>query len=131
VDDPRAAEEVVRPRPYETPEVEVDLRPGGIFLTVMRSPDGQEMPGTGCVLEVVPDERFVWTGALGPGFRPQASEMPFTAIIELEPTPSGGTRYRAIAVHQSEEHSRTHAEMGFVEGWGTCLDQLVEVVKAL
>jgi uncharacterized protein YndB with AHSA1/START domain len=119
------------PKPFETPEAEVDLRPGGIFRTVMRSPDGQEFDGTGCVLEVVPDQRFVWTGALGPGFRPQPAEMPFTGIIELEPTPSGGTRYRAIAVHQSEEDNRKHAEMGFVEGWGTCLDQLVEVVKAL
>ncbi|HMI41656.1 MAG TPA: SRPBCC domain-containing protein, partial [Sphingomicrobium sp.] len=28
------------PRPYETPEVEIDLKPGGIFYTRMTGPDG-------------------------------------------------------------------------------------------
>ena len=41
---------------------------------------------------MTPNERLVWTGALGPGFRPQHSDMPFTAIIELQPTATGGTR---------------------------------------
>lgn len=118
------------PKPYETPHCEIDLRPGGIFRTVMRSPEGEDMDGSGCFLEVVPNERLVWTSALAPGFRPQAGPMPFTAIIELQPTASGGTRYRAIAMHQSAEDNKAHADMGFVEGWGTCLDQLVELVKA-
>ena len=52
------------PKPWETVHAEVDLRPGGKFHTVMRSPEGQEFPNTGCVLEVVPDRKFVWTGAL-------------------------------------------------------------------
>jgi len=119
------------PKPYETPVVEVDLRPGGIFRTVMRSPEGDEFDGAGCFLEVIPNERLVWTSALGPGFRPQSSDLPFTAIIELQPTPSGGTRYRAIAMHQSPEDSQKHADMGFVEGWGATLDQLVALVKTL
>src|SRR5690606_11883053 len=72
------------PKPFETPACEIDLRPGGIFRTVMRSPDGDEFDGAGCFLEVVPDERLIWTSALGPGFRPQTGEMVFTAIIELQ-----------------------------------------------
>ena len=76
------------PKPYETPRCEIDLRPGGIFRTVMRSPDGDEFDGAGCFLEVVPNERLVWTSALAPGYRPQAGEMPFTAIIELQATGS-------------------------------------------
>ena len=60
------------PKPWETPVAEVDLRPGGKFRTVMRGPDGEENDNTGCYLEVVPNERLVWTGALGPGFRPQS-----------------------------------------------------------
>jgi uncharacterized protein YndB with AHSA1/START domain len=117
------------PKPYETPHCEIDLRPGGIFRTVMRSPDGQDMDGSGCYLEVIPNERLVWTSALAPGFRPQPGPMPFTAIIELQPTAGGGTRYRAIAMHQTAEDNKAHADMGFVEGWGACLDQLVELVK--
>jgi uncharacterized protein YndB with AHSA1/START domain len=59
------------PLPWQTVEAEIDLRPGGIFRTVMRGPDGTEFPNTGCFLEVVPARRLVWTGALGPDFRPQ------------------------------------------------------------
>jgi uncharacterized protein YndB with AHSA1/START domain len=119
------------PKPYETALCEIDLRPGGAFRTVMRSPEGDEMDGTGCYLEVVPGERLVWTAALAPGFRPQASDLPFTAIVELEPTASGGTRYRAIAMHQDPEGRQVHDEMGFVDGWGAALDQLVALVKTL
>lgn len=114
------------PKPFETIEAEVDLRPGGIFRVVMRSPEGEVMDqGAGCILEVVENRRFSWTAALAPGFRPQSSDFPFTAIVDLEPT-STGTRYRALAVHGTPEVKAQHEEMGFHEGWGAALDQLVE-----
>jgi uncharacterized protein YndB with AHSA1/START domain len=119
------------PKPWETPIAEVDLRPGGKFRTVMRGPDGEENDNQGCFLEVVPNERLVWTAALAPGFRPQPGPLPFTAIIELERTASGGTRYRAIAMHQDPEGRKTHDEMGFHDGWGAVFDQLVELMKTV
>jgi uncharacterized protein YndB with AHSA1/START domain len=117
------------PKPYETPHCEIDLRPGGIFRTVMRSPEGEEFDGAGCYLDVVEHERLVWTSALGPGYRPQHDAMPFTAILELTSTPSGGTRYRAIAMHQDPDGAKQHADMGFVDGWGAALDQLVALMS--
>ena len=125
------------PRPWRTLEAEVDLRPGGIFRTVMKGPEGDDQAGdedhggAGCFLEVIPNERLVWTSALGPGFRPQPGEMPFTAILELEATASGGTRYRAIAMHQDPDAAKKHDEMGFTHGWGAALDQLVELMSSL
>lgn len=117
------------PKPFETSECEIDLRPGGTFRVVMRSPEGEVVDDSpGCVLEAVENRRLVWTGAMGPGFRPTTSELPFTAIITMEPSGSG-TKYRAVAVHGSEEAKTQHDEMGFREGWGVCLDQLVEVAK--
>jgi uncharacterized protein YndB with AHSA1/START domain len=116
------------PRPWKTIDAELDVRPGGIFRTVMQSPEGHESPGTGCILEAVPNRRLVWTDALLPGYRPSPESF-FTVVIELEPRGSG-TLYRATAIHKDEAGRKRHEEMGFFEGWGTMLTQLVEYVKA-
>ncbi|MDQ6683528.1 MAG: SRPBCC family protein [Pseudomonadota bacterium] len=120
------------PAPWTTPEVEVDLRPGGIFRNVMQSPDGQRMTNGGSFLEVVPNERLVWTSALLPGFRPAPPRTGFphiTAAILLARVGSG-TKYTAVVMHPSEEGRQQHEAMGFHNGWGTALDQLVALVKA-
>jgi uncharacterized protein YndB with AHSA1/START domain len=127
------------PAPWTTPECEIDLRPGGIFRTVMRSPEGQEFVNLGCYLEVVENERLVWTNMLLPGFRPagrpsaddaECNHLPLTAAIALEPHGSG-TRYTALAMHAEAGARKRHEEMGFYEGWGTVLDQLLEVMRPL
>ena len=115
------------PRPWTTTECEIDLRPGGIFRSVMRSPEGQEFPNIGCYLEVVRNERLVFTDALLPGYRPAENPF-FTAVLTLEPSGSG-TRYVAIAIHRDEAGRKKHEEMGFHQGWGTVVDQMVEYVK--
>lgn len=59
-------EQVVKwftPKPWQTVECQIDLRPGGIFRTVMRSPEGEDHDNVGCWLEVVENERLVWTDA--------------------------------------------------------------------
>jgi uncharacterized protein YndB with AHSA1/START domain len=80
------------PSPWKTIGCEIDLRPGGIFATVMQSPEGQAFPNAGCFLEVVPARRLVWTSALAPGYRP-AAETPgvplITAIRTFEPAGRG------------------------------------------
>ena len=53
------------PKPYETPACEIDLRPGGAFRTVMRSPEGDEFDNVGCYLEVIENEKLSWTSVLG------------------------------------------------------------------
>jgi uncharacterized protein YndB with AHSA1/START domain len=116
------------PKPWAITDCEIDLRPGGAIRFVMRSPEGQEFPNIGCYLDIVPNERLVWTDALLPGYRP--SENPFfTAVLTLEPQGSG-TRYRAIAVHRDEAGRKKHEDMGFHEGWGTVADQMVAYVKS-
>lgn len=114
--------------PWSMADCDVDLRPGGAFHTVMRSPEGEEFPSAGCYLEIVPNERLVWTSGLVPGFRPLprsgGDDLPFTAVIALEPT-SGGTECTATAIHRDEEDRVKHQEMGFHAGWGAALDQLV------
>ncbi len=121
------------PEPWTTPHAEVDPRPGGVFRTVMRGPDGSEFDGPGCVLDAVPNERFVWTGALGPGFRPvphRDDDLLFTAVIVLEPAGAGATRYRVVVLHPDAEARSRHEAMGFHEGWGTAADQMIATLDA-
>jgi uncharacterized protein YndB with AHSA1/START domain len=120
------------PAPWQTVDCEIDLRPGGVFRTVMRSPEGQEFPNEGCYLEVIENEKLVWTAALKPGYRPQTatSELLFTAVILLRPH-GAGTKYTAMAIHGDEEGARKHATMGFHDGWGKALDQLVALAKRM
>lgn len=115
------------PRPWTVTACEMDLRPGGIFRTVMRSPEGQEFPNLGCYLDVVPEQRLIFTDTLLPGFRP-APEPFFTAALLLAPNGSG-TRYTAIALHGDAEGRKKHEEMGFYDGWNTVIDQMVDFIK--
>ena len=103
--------------------------------TVMRSPEGEEFPNLGCYLDVVTNERLVWTNALAPGYRPAAqpsSCVPFffTAVISLE-AHARGTKYTGLVMHSDEQHTQQHAAMGFHDGWGTTLDQLVALAKTM
>lgn len=128
------------PKPWSTVECEIDLRPGGIFRTVMRSPEGQDFSNLGCYLEVVENQRLVFTNVLEPGFRPagrgdspdrpECDTMPFTAVISIE-AHGKGTKYTAIAIHRDPQGREKHEKMGFHDGWGAALDQLVELAKRL
>jgi uncharacterized protein YndB with AHSA1/START domain len=117
------------PAPWKTVDCEIDLRPGGKFRTVMRGPEGQEFDNVGCYLEIVPNEKLVWTGALGPGFRPRPATGPdtsfvMTAVITLQPRGTG-TLYTALVLHGDEEARKEHEKMSFQQGWGKALDQLL------
>lgn len=124
------------PAPWKTIACELDLRPGGTFHTVMLSPDGEEFPSSGCVLEVVEGRKLVWTSALAPGFRPCSAEaegtlpFTFTAVITIEPH-AIGTSYTALAMHADAASAEKHSAMGFHQGWGAALDQLVALSKRL
>ncbi|MBE7462629.1 MAG: SRPBCC family protein [Planctomycetes bacterium] len=126
---PEHLKEWFTPRPWTVSEVELDVRPGGIFRTVMCSPEGKEFPNVGIYLEVVPNKRLVFTDALLPGYRPAPNPF-MTAIVTLE-AHGKGTRYVATALHRDEAAREQHEKMGFHDGWGKALDQLVALAKKL
>jgi len=116
------------PKPWTIASIKTELRVGGASEIVMRSPEGQEFPNRGVYLEVVPNEKLVFTDAYTEAWVP--SEKPFmTAIITFEELGNGLTRYTARALHWSEENRKKHEEMGFEPGWNACLDQLVELMS--
>src|ERR1700722_19121624 len=61
--EPELLKQWFAPAPLTTPIAELDVRPGGANLVVMKLPDGQEMPNHGVYLEVVPNEKIVFTDA--------------------------------------------------------------------
>jgi uncharacterized protein YndB with AHSA1/START domain len=119
------------PRPWTTVACDIDLRPGGAFRTVMRSPDGQDYPNVGCYLAVEPDALLVWTSALGAGFRPNPATpggFPMTVLVTL--TSEGpATHYSARVLHADAEGRARHEAMGFRTGWNAALDQLIEACR--
>ena len=118
------------PEPWTTPRVELDVRPGGASLVVMRSPEGDEFPNRGVYLEVVKNERLVFTDAYVKPWEP--SEKPFfTAIITFEDAGDGRTKYTARALHWTADDREAHEKMGFHEGWGQCADQLEDLASRL
>ena len=97
------------PAPHKVTECDLDLRVGGRFNTVFE---------------------VDFTDGYTEGWKP--AETPFmTAILLLEDVGEGKTRYTAIARHPTKEIREQHEQMGFHEGWGVVLDQLVGYVKGL
>ena len=114
------------PLPYTTPVAETDVRPGGSSLIVMRDPDGNDFPSKGVYLEVVKNERLVFTDAYTTAWEP--SEKPFMTVILTFENEGGNTKYTARVRHWTVADRDTHEEMGFHEGWGQCADQLAALV---
>ena len=110
---------------------EMDLRPGGIFSIDIAVGDGREVPNLGCVLEVVPMERLVWTSMLFPGYRPAVfDDVPITAVVTMK-TEGSGTRYVFTALHRDEADLKKNKESGFYQGTEIAIGQMVEHVMAM
>lgn len=118
------------PKPFTTPFAELDVRAGGSNRITMRDPDGNDYPNAGVYLEVVPNEKLVFTDAFTEAWAPSAKPF-MTVVLTFEDLGGGRTKYVARAQHWTIEDRETHEKMGFMEGWGLCTDQLAEVAGKL
>src|SRR3954469_2390169 len=111
-------------------KAQLDLRPGGIVSIDIAVGDGREVPNVGCVLEVIPMQRLVWTSMLFPEYRPAVfDDIPITAIMTMERV-GAGTRYVFPALHRSEADLDTNMTSGFFKGTEIAVGQFVEHVLA-
>ncbi|MCA0301868.1 MAG: SRPBCC family protein [Proteobacteria bacterium] len=127
--EPELLKQWFAPKPYTTPVAELDVRPGGSALIVMRGPDGKDLPNPGVYLEVVPGRRLVSTDAYVKAWEPSAK--PFITIVLTFDPENGKTRYTARVRHWSAADCEAHEKMGFHQGWGQCADQLEQLVATL
>ena len=118
------------PPPWKTVAAVMDVRPGGASCITMQSPEGQEFPNRGLYLEVVPNERLVFTDAFVAAGEP--SEKPFmTGILTFEDAGNGTTKYTARVRHWTVADREAHEKMGFYQGWAIATDQLEALARKL
>ena len=118
------------PKPWSTPKAVLDVRPGGASLVTMADEAGTEYPNPGQYLEVVPNQKLVFTDAFVGDWKP--SEKPyFTGYLTFEDAGEGKTKYTAIARHWTVEDAAAHKKMGFHDGWGQATRQLEAVAASL
>lgn len=128
--EPKLLKQWFVPRPWTISGVALDVRAGGQSHIVMRDPEGKDYPNQGIYLEVVENEKLVFTDAFTSAWEP--SEKPFMlAIVTFENVGEGRTRYVARARHWTPADREAHEQMGFHEGWGQCADQLAELLKTI
>lgn len=127
--EPELLKQWFAPLPWTTSIAELDVRPGGSNRIVMRSPDGDESPGEGVYLEVVPNERLVFTDAYTSAWVP--AEKPFMTVILTFELVDGKTKYTARVRHWTVANREEHERMGFYQGWGLCTDQLAALAAQL
>jgi uncharacterized protein YndB with AHSA1/START domain len=125
--DPTLLVQWFAPLPWTTARAELDVRPGGSSLIVMRSPEGEEYPNRGVYLEVIENQRLVSTDAFTDAWEP--SEKPFMTLELTFDDEDGKTRYNARVRHWTIADREAHEAMGFHEGWGICTDQLAALVS--
>ncbi len=111
------------PPPFKTTKAVMDVRAGGSSCITMQSPDGQEFPNPGIYLEVVPNEKIVFTDAFTSAWEPSAKPF-FTGILTFEDLGNGKTKYTARARHWTVADCQAHEKMGFYQGWGIATTQL-------
>src|SRR5215813_1138755 len=114
--EPELLKQWFAPKPYTTLMAQLDVRPGGANLIVMRGPDGKDMPNRGVYLEVVPNQRLVFTDAYVSAWEPSAK--PFMTVILTFEDEGSKTRYTARVRHWTVTDREAHEKMGFHQGWG-------------
>lgn len=95
---------------------EADVRPGGRFRVLMRSPDGEEYDVSGTYREVVPESKLVFTWA-------------WRSTPERESRVSVTLRAEGSTTELMLRHERLFDEAtrdAHREGWSSALDYLVE-----
>jgi uncharacterized protein YndB with AHSA1/START domain len=129
------------PSAFTIPVCDVDVRAGGAFRLVMRSPDGVDYPLTGFYREIVEPERLVmaldatehpaeWHDLMKPGRSPDevnpAGIMVQTATFEAL---GRKTRLTIRTRFESQAIRDAALRMGMTEGWSSSLDRLEEALS--
>jgi uncharacterized protein YndB with AHSA1/START domain len=109
------------PKGFTVPACTMDVRAGGAWHTVMRSPEGKDHVVSGVYREIIPPERLVFTWA----WEEDGARGHETVVtVELFETP-GGTRLELTHEPFQTADSRDRHR----HGWSSCFDCLEEALR--
>jgi len=111
------------PDGYDVPQYDLDVRKGGAWRTVMRSPDGKALTVSGVYREIDPPRRLVFTWAWDDENGTRGHETEIT--VTFEPAP-GGTHLRLL---QQRFHTRL-ARDNHNRGWISTFDRLERAIAS-
>ncbi|MDV6236709.1 SRPBCC domain-containing protein [Leptospira ellisii] len=130
------------PREYTNPVCEIDLRVGGKYRYVMRSPEGIDYPVTGVFLEIVENERIVhtdvveehpaeWLEFLHQNLKdPENTSTDSKVTVTFEDV-GERTKVTIVTGFQSDEVRDVFRKMGMIEGWTQSLEKFeIELKKS-
>lgn len=117
------------PKPNRVTHCELDVRAGGACNTTFEV-EGNIIENNGVFLEVIPNEKLVFTDSYTAGWKPNPDPF-MTAILTFEDLGQARTRYTAVARHRTAESAAQHKAMGFFEGWGIVADQLEAYAQSI
>ena len=131
------------PGPFTAPRAEVDLRPGGEYMFVMRSPEGMEFPVAGKYIEIVTNEKLVytddmfkqadvWKTMIGSKVGPDVDFSTLQLIITVTFENHGGqTNFTLVTRFVSNNVRDAMVGLQMAEGWTSSLQKFaVELSKA-
>ncbi len=108
------------PGGFTLPLCEIDLRPGGRYRFVLKSPDGSEFPVTGTYLDVVRPKRLVYTDRFDMEGLPAFEGRVTVAFVER----NGRTTVTLTARYETPEHRDTVLRMQMAEGFAGAFERL-------
>jgi uncharacterized protein YndB with AHSA1/START domain len=112
---------------FTLPICEIDLRVGGAYRFVMRTPDGSESTLQGVYREIVRPERVVFVERiLMPGFT--SDEYQVTSTFDEI---GGMTRLTTTILHNSKENRDGHLYSGIEKGVAPAYDRLADLVATM
>jgi uncharacterized protein YndB with AHSA1/START domain len=113
---------------FTNPVCEMDVKPGGAWRHVMQAPNGPQFTINSVFLEVVEQEKLVWTSAGDV----QRNPAPPTAITTVTLEAHGAqTKWTLVARFNSIEERDRAAKMGFAQIISQGAERIAELLRTL
>jgi uncharacterized protein YndB with AHSA1/START domain len=96
---------------------------GGKWKFSMPMPNGGEFISEGTYIEIIPQEKIVFTA----DFKPMTENVEIHVLLKAD---GDKTNFTFHCIHETEEYCRQQEKMGVYNGWGSAFDRLDTFVNS-